>query len=224
MSGYNTSERPLQFDENSSPTFTHDLALSTVPIVTIGGVEYREFLLDINQTSNNPLLSLHELQVFVGNTGRTDRRDCRRRWDGELRRSATRIYDMDANAGGDSRVELDYNLNSGSGSGDMFFYLNNNLFAGGTFVTLYSAFGAPNTNNDGFEEWAVRTPTSGGSGNLPEPGLLSLFGAALALTSRRLHPSSSLVRLATLVRAGARDALMRWRQQPPPLFFVSASV
>ena len=185
MSGYNTSERPLQFDENSSPTFTHDLALSTVPIVTIGGVEYREFLLDINQTSNNPLLSLHELQVFVGNTaeltGATVGAGGTVSFAG-----ATRIYDMDANAGGDSRVELDYNLNSGSGSGDMFFYLNNNLFAGGTFVTLYSAFGAPNTNNDGFEEWAVRTPTSGGSGNLPEPGLLSLFGAALALTSRRL--------------------------------------
>src|SRR4029453_16175065 len=48
--GYNTSARPLEFDENTSATFTHDLPLSIVPIVTLGGVEYREFLLDINQT------------------------------------------------------------------------------------------------------------------------------------------------------------------------------
>src|SRR5512145_327412 len=38
--GYNTSGRPLQYDENSSPTFTHDLLLSAVPIVNIGGTDY----------------------------------------------------------------------------------------------------------------------------------------------------------------------------------------
>src|SRR5439155_13939178 len=42
--GYNTDARPTQFDENSSPTFTRSLRLSDVPVVTIGGVEYREFL------------------------------------------------------------------------------------------------------------------------------------------------------------------------------------
>src|SRR5262249_3615353 len=34
--GYNTSGRPLRFDENSSPQFTRDLLLSSVPLVTIG--------------------------------------------------------------------------------------------------------------------------------------------------------------------------------------------
>ena len=51
VQGYNTDSRPLQFDENTSATFTHDLLLSAVPIVNIGGVNYREFLLDINQTA-----------------------------------------------------------------------------------------------------------------------------------------------------------------------------
>src|SRR4029077_18801416 len=45
--GYNTSFRPLQFNETTSATFTHDLALSAVPVVLINGVTYREFLLDI---------------------------------------------------------------------------------------------------------------------------------------------------------------------------------
>src|SRR5262249_9795452 len=66
--GYNTSARPLQFDENSSATFTHDLSLSAIPVVTINGVAYREFLLDINQTGSNPLLTLQELQIFKTNT------------------------------------------------------------------------------------------------------------------------------------------------------------
>src|SRR5262245_22268992 len=34
--GYNTSYRPLEFDENSSPRFTTDLKLNEVPVVNIG--------------------------------------------------------------------------------------------------------------------------------------------------------------------------------------------
>src|SRR5438128_2390144 len=58
--GYNTDARPLQLNENSSPTFTRSLRLSDVPQVTSGGVTYREFLLDINQNGSQPLLSLDE--------------------------------------------------------------------------------------------------------------------------------------------------------------------
>src|SRR4051812_2312785 len=47
--GYNTDHRPVQFDENPSPQFTRLLRLDDVPEVDIGGVKYREFLLDINQ-------------------------------------------------------------------------------------------------------------------------------------------------------------------------------
>src|SRR5262245_12838985 len=45
VQGVNTDARPLQMDENSSPVFTHGLKLSDVPVVDIGGVAYREFLL-----------------------------------------------------------------------------------------------------------------------------------------------------------------------------------
>src|SRR5262245_54137957 len=67
--GYNTEARPLQFDENKSPQFTRSLTLGQVPVVTVGGVEYREFLLDINQKSSSPLLSLDEVRVFLGDSG-----------------------------------------------------------------------------------------------------------------------------------------------------------
>src|SRR5262249_55027686 len=122
-------------DENSSPNFTRHLNLSAVPIVTIGGVQYREFLLDINQMANNPLLSLDELQLFVGNanspTGGTLDAN------GTLTLPGfTRIYDRDANAGGDSTIELNFHLNPGSGGGDMFAYTANSLFVGGTKMTV----------------------------------------------------------------------------------------
>src|SRR5262245_52697654 len=63
--GYNTDARPIQtgFDQDTSP-FTSSLLLSAVPIVNIGGVNYREFLLDINQEGGDPALSLNQVQIF----------------------------------------------------------------------------------------------------------------------------------------------------------------
>jgi hypothetical protein len=113
---YNTDARPTQFDENNSPNFTRHLNLSAVPVVTIGRVQYREFLLDINQTANNPLLSLNKLQLFVGNSnsptgGTLDA-------NGTLTLPGfTRIYDLDAKAGGDSTIELNFLLNRGAAAG-----------------------------------------------------------------------------------------------------------
>jgi hypothetical protein len=191
VQGYNTDARPLQFDENSSPTFTHSLLLSEVPIVTsLQGVQYRQFMLDINQTGSDPLLSLNELQVFLGDPG--DLSGATVGAGGLLSfADANLVYDMDST--GDNTVELNYNLNTGSGSGDMFFYVRNSLFTGSnTFVYLYSSFGAPNNNNDGFEEWAVLnlpgTPTPfDETPSVPEPGSLLLLGSGLALAARRLR-------------------------------------
>jgi len=158
VDGYNTDARPLQFDENNSPIFTRALPLSAVPVVNVAGTNYREFLLDINQEGSDPLLAMHELQIFVGNTGSPIGASVGVGGTLSFGSQASLVYDMDGGAAGDSSVLLDYNLNSGSGSGDMFAYVKDSLFTGGTYVTLYSLFGPPpNENNDGYEEWAVRT-------------------------------------------------------------------
>jgi hypothetical protein len=165
VQGYNTSGRPLQFDENSSPVFTHDLLLSAVPTVNVGGTNYYQFLLDINQTGEDPLLSLDQIKIYQSGTAGLHT--------GFPVGFGTLVYDLDA--GVDSWINLNYNLNTGSGSGDMFAYIPTSLFGADPFVYFFSQFGTHNNNNDGFEEWAVLTGTT----QVPEPGTLLLLGSGL---------------------------------------------
>src|SRR4026207_2166369 len=72
IQGYNTDARnqgspKTQYDEQNSPTHNHSLALSEVPNVPcdnllipgcVAGTNYRQFDLDVNQTNNDPLVSL----------------------------------------------------------------------------------------------------------------------------------------------------------------------
>jgi len=148
--GYNTDARPLEFDENSSPRFTRSMPLANVPLVNIGGVLYRELLLDINQKSSQPLLSLDELRLYVGTAPNQRGYNSA---DGSLDGMAA-VYDMDA--GGDHWVLLNYRLNNGSGSGDMRLYVPNQVFVGGgPYLYLYSKFGEHYASNAGFQEWAA---------------------------------------------------------------------
>jgi hypothetical protein len=186
--GYNTDGRPVEYQENTSPTFTRSLPLSAVPIVNVGGVNYREFLLDINQTANEPLLTLSNVQIRLGSSGSTVGS-----WGAA---QGSLIYQMNAgtwNGNGanpyTNRVELNYNLNPGSGAADMFMYVQDSLFTGGSFVYLYSEFGDPQPNNDGYEEWAVRTP--GPAIPLPPAAWMSLsclagVGALGVIRRRRM--------------------------------------
>jgi hypothetical protein len=160
--GYNTDGRPLQFDENNSATFTHSLNVNSLQSTVIGGVSYYQFLLDINQQNNPPnnLLSLNELQVFLGNAPGLLGATVNGNGLLSFGANATLVYDMDgADTGTGSRVDLNYNFNSGSGSGDMYAYIPTSLFTGSNkWVYLYSKFGAePYPNNDGYEEWAAIT-------------------------------------------------------------------
>src|SRR5437762_2108324 len=62
--GFNSSARPVQFNEDNGANFNHDLRLARVPTVLIGGIAYRQFMLDINQSNSSPLLSLDELRIY----------------------------------------------------------------------------------------------------------------------------------------------------------------
>lgn len=167
--GYNTDARPLQFDENKSPQFTRSITLDRVPVVTVEGVAYREFLLDVNQKSSSSLLSLDSVQVFLGDSGDLTG------YDPAAKTLAGRPLVFDLDAGGDVAVKLKASLNSGSGSGDMALLVPNSAFAGAagnSFVYLFSEFGrqAGMTANGGFEEWSVR------SGPVAAPALGTLTG------------------------------------------------
>jgi hypothetical protein len=177
VSGMNTDVRPLPQDENSSPVFTHDILEGTVPIVTIAGVQYYEFLLDINQTNEDPFITLKDLDVCWSPNG-----------DQTILAASTNCAVAGTNTNvnfysglnGVNEVQLDYSDNSGSGSGDLFVYIPVPAggIADGNYIYLYSQFGpTPNNNNDGFEEWAVRTATPT---NVPDSGsTLSLLGLAM---------------------------------------------
>jgi hypothetical protein len=86
--GYNTSGRPLAFDENNSPNFTRNLTFGEVPTVTVNGTAYKEFLLDINQTNSSPLLSLDQLKIFTSAIGSQTTTD--------VNSLGTLRYDLDA--------------------------------------------------------------------------------------------------------------------------------
>jgi len=211
--GFNTSlSTPL---DDKAGNFTRALDLSQVPIVVINGVSYRQFLLDINQNGNN-LIDLNQIQIFQKN-GDTDQ------FTGPAGTppviaitGATQVFEMNNTCGAGGYpaspchdILMNYALNSGSGSGDMFLYVPNSDFnASLTNVFLYSQFGLPpgsNASNDGFEEWAVLlgNTTSCPSGQFceppptPEPSSLLLLGTPglgiLILLRRRFSKKSQTV-------------------------------
>src|SRR5438445_983483 len=186
--GYNTDARPLDSanDAKQDAQYTHSLTLSSLQSTNIGGTDYFQFLLDINQTGTSPLLNLNDLQVYVAGSASLSGFTS---GSGFSSGPSTLVYNIDA--GTDHGVLLNYNLNSGSGSGDLYVDIPTANFnvANNTYVYLYSSFGVPNPNNDGFEEWAA--VAKAGTPSVPLPAsvwgglaLLGLMGAA-KIRSRR---------------------------------------
>jgi len=188
--GYNTDATGVMDDK--AGLFTHSVLLSSLDSATRAG--YYTFLLDINQTSANPLLSLDDIKLFYASTGNLSDATL-----SGLQSHATQVYDFQsANTcgavtgqavctspgGAHNVILLNYSLNSGSGNGfDMFLYIPVSAFGGApmnSYVYLYSAFGGLGGAygaNDGFEEWArIDAPLV----HSPEPSTFSIFLLGLA--------------------------------------------
>lgn len=210
VDGHNTSAPQQSYlnDEKPGPTFTTDALTSTLQKTTINGIDYYRFLLDINQTGTDPILSLSGLQLCTAGTGGLV-------FDGTCANSAsagpttsTMRYDLDGAANypdaqptdpanyntaqAENNVLLDYNLNSGSGSGDLWVYIPKSTLLPGSitdnndYLYLWSQFGIPKPfgNNDGYEEWAFMHQGTGNNEFLPltgapEPATLVMLGTGL---------------------------------------------
>jgi hypothetical protein len=171
--GYNTDYRPVQFDENTTSSFTRAIQLSSIPTVTApGGLQYYEFVLDINQSSSPPnnLLSLDQLRVYVTNPSTRDPNllhnynSSTNTLQDDANNLYSSVYDLNAGSGG-NYIKLDANLSSGSGFGDMVALipvssLGTNL---SQYVYLYSEFGVHYANTSGFEQWDYGTAVPVGS-------------------------------------------------------------
>lgn len=171
--GYNSDGRPVTYDEKNTPN--HSLPLTDVPIVSLPGKGmFREFLLDLDEplAQGQGLISLDTVQIFLASVGNLT---------GPVAGLGTPIYNMDIPTP-DNYIRLNAGLGHGSGSGDMFAYIPDALFTGGSFVYLYSKFGESErpayAANNNPEEWGVREVST----VVPLPGavLLGMLGLGAA--------------------------------------------
>lgn len=194
---YNTTVNDVM-ENGPSDQHNHEIQMSELPIVSKDGLNYYEFVLDINEANNSAdkYLSLDDLVIKTSTIPNQSAPSI-----GAL--VGTTRWDM---AAGD-QVWLNYDLvSSGSGRPDMTFLVLVSDFAGALptdYVYLYSKFGSlgeiTGLNDKGktvvlqdfgasanFEEWAMGNATA-----VPDGGTtLILLGAALGglgLVRRRFN-------------------------------------
>jgi hypothetical protein len=169
--GYNTDNRPVQFNENTDPNFTRSLLLSSIPQVTLSGVVYREFVLDLNEPGGGQSsIDLTALRIFQSAAANPT--------PFPFTGVANAIYNL-------TETVFMNDLNSGSGSIDYAVYIPNSFFNADPYVTLYSTF---ENAQGGFEEWAVNKGAADNQVPTPAllPGLFALGAGALRKRKQRL--------------------------------------
>jgi hypothetical protein len=185
--GYNTDGTVLP---DVKAAHTKSLLLSDVPRVQVGGVYYREFLLDGHDSTSgdSKYLSLDQLMIALHTGGSLDGAV------GDV--FAHPIYSLDTPASAthgviDNWIKLDTSLSSGGGQADMAALIPDALFdtSLGQYVYLYSKMGVNFAADATPEEWAV----GGADMTVPAPAaiLLAGLGTAIAVSLRRRPTSRS---------------------------------
>jgi len=136
--GYNSDGSPL-WEDTKGGTHTHSITLDYIPIVDIGGTNYREFELDINEGgkgSPNKMVGIDLIDIYLEATGSLT---------GDPSNDppfTNLVYCLDADV--DNWILLDSSLHKGSGNTlDMFAYIPASRFTGTTnqYVYFHSLLG-----------------------------------------------------------------------------------
>ena len=148
--GFNTNAFNPGVLNDMGGNFTRAITLNDVPTVTVDGVTYREFRLDINQQQDkgSALLTLDSLKIYIAGPGDTG--TIATLSDLTNPSNTTLVFDLG------HHVTID--TGAGSGHGDIAVLVPDADFAnflGTSHLYLYSEFGNPNGANGGFEEWWV---------------------------------------------------------------------
>jgi hypothetical protein len=186
--GYNTSAKQGVFDTKREPQYNHEIRVSDLNQITIDGAQYYSFLIDINEPNagDKSLITLDSLKLFTSTkAGQTTN---------NVESLGVKRFDLDLPA--DSYIRYD-DLNSGSGQGDIAFFIPVSAFAGARstdYVYMYQKFGesdATGTTQGGFEETAIFRPIPEVGSILPLAGVLGMVVGANHFGRRRRQSSAS---------------------------------
>lgn len=186
--GYNTDAKRAPYDvQRDSTRFNNTLQLSQLQTTTVNGVDYFQFVIDINEPNGGTksLISLDQLKLFTSTDPSKSTMN--------IESLGIKRFDLDLPS--DSFIKYD-DQNSGSGEGDIAFFiptaafydpaslgLNLPVAKSTDYLYLYAQFGA-NISADfetggGYEEfWTAQglTPVPEVSTAVPLAGILLLAG------------------------------------------------
>jgi hypothetical protein len=196
--GMNT-DVPPPYDTKAG-IWTHSITLGQLGIVTVGGIDYYVFTVDINEPNGGQsLLTLNELRIYTTSAGGSLADEA-----AVIAAGASLNYNLDGTS--NQTIYTDYAVsNTGSGESDLDFYIPTSFFAGALSTdNLYMVINSGlsgDTNGldsaDGFEEVRAFFGTTSSSSTSsttsttssstsstttstsPEPGTIALFGMGL---------------------------------------------
>jgi hypothetical protein len=198
--GMNTDAQTPPYDTKAG-IWTHSITYGQLGIVTVSGVDYYVFTLDINEPNGGQsLLTINQLRIYSVDASAGGALADEPAVVGAA--GSTLHYNLDGTS--DQTIYTDYSVsNTGSGESDVDFYIPTSFFASAAstdYLYMVVNFGLSGSttgldSSDGFEEVYALLGTSSSSSSStsttssststtttstsPEPGTIALFGMGL---------------------------------------------